>query len=669
MFLRIPGYLLLVGCLLLLLPAFAMAVTDPTDLSLEELLATEVTSVAKQPQSLYDAPAAVYVISSEDIRRSGATSIPEVLRMAPGIQVARINANVWAVTARGFNGRYANKLLVMQDGRSLYSPLFSGVYWNTQDLLLEDIDRIEVVRGPVAALWGANAVNGVINIITKTAQRTQGGLVEVAAGNEERYIAGVRQGVSLGPDTALRLFAKSFERDASWSRTGPNHDDWRMQRAGFRLDWQPPTGNEVSVQGGLYQGYAGETFFVPDLSAPAYTRVFSDDTRLTGGHLLSRWQRTFSAQANLALQLYYDRSHNSDSIAGQDRETFDVDFQNSFQLRPHQQLLWGSNCRFYRDRTRIGEVISFVPQNANTQLYTIFVQDQWTLAEDRLRLVFGTQLEHNDYTGLELQPSLRLIWTPQPFQTLWCAVSRAVRTPSRAESGVILKQPVVPPTAPGNPTGVPLQPALVGDPGARAEDVWSLELGGRWRPSPSLFLDLSLFYNQYNRLFSVDVADPSIAVPTDIQVPLVANNRLDARSFGAELAADWQVSPRWNLQASYSYLQVLPELPPYAGNRYFLENAKDYPHHQVSLRSSHDLSRNLELDLWLRLVDDLVGSGLSGYATLDTRLGWRLNQHLQLELIGQNLLDPRHPEAVSEHLSAAESEIERSFFARLTSTW
>jgi len=664
---RFAARLLACGALLLL--ASPASATDPTEFSLEELLAAEVTSVARQPQSLYDAPAAVYVISNEDIRRSGATSIPEALRLAPGINVARINANVWAITARGFNGRYANKLLVMQDGRSLYNPIFSGVYWNTQDLLLEDIERIEVIRGPVAALWGANAVNGVINIITKSAQQTPGGLLSVATGSEERYLAGARQSVRLNEATALRLYAKGFERDASRSGDGDNHDDWRMLRGGFRLDWRPPTDNELSVQGGLYRGTAGETFFIPDPAAADFVRSFDADTRLTGGHLLGRWQHTFSAHSDLALQLYYDRARNSDEVAGQDRETFDVDLQHSFQPLPRHKLLWGADFRSSRDRTKTGEIISFVPQDEKVELFAAFVQDQWVLREDRLRLVFGTQLEHNDFSGCELQPTLRLIWTPQPFQALWGAVSRAVRTPSRAEAGIVFKQPILPPLSAANPFPVPLQPALVGDPGFGSEEVWSLELGGRWRPVPNVFFDLSLFYNQYNNLLSADPALPAIAVPADIQLPVVANNRLDADSFGVELASDWMVNPAWKLQFNYSYLQVLLDLPDYALNTSFLDAARDYPHHQVSLRSSHELGRDLEFDLWLRYVDDLVGSKLPGYVGLDARLGWHLNRQLLLELVGQNLLDPQHPEALSEHLAAAPAEIERSGYARLTWSW
>lgn len=631
-----------------------------TELSLEELLQVEVTSVARQPQGLYDAPAAVFVISSEDIRRSGATSIPEILRLAPGIQVARINSNVWAVTARGFNGRYANKLLVLQDGRSLYNPIFSGVFWNTQDLLLADIDRIEIIRGPVAALWGANAVNGVINIITKAAVDTQGTLLTTTLGHEERYILAARQGLRIGDQTFVRLYGKGFERDSSRDRQGhENADDWGMLRGGFRLDSDFNHYDQLTVQGDLYRGYAGETFLTPDPSSPPdFVQIKADDTTLSGGNILARWTRTFSARSEFALQSYFDTARNWDSISGQDRTTFDIDFQHRLEPVRSHHLVWGLGYRSNRDSTNSG-IIAFSPASQHSNLFTTFAYDDLTLIEDKLSLVLGAQLEHNDYTDCEFQPTLRVIWTPQPYQTLWAALSRAVRTPSRAETGIIFKQPVV--ATPGGP----LQPALVGDPGFKAEEVWSAELGGRWRVRPQLFLDLSLFYNHYNGLLSTDLGVPQIALSPDIDLPLTANNDLDARSFGAELIADLTVSARWKLQTSYAYLRVLPELAPTAGFQGFKDTAAAYPKHQFAVRSNMDLSRQLDFDLWLRYVDT-ISAATGSYLALDARLDWHPRDQLHLELIGQNLFDPQHPEAASEYLAASALEVDRSLFARAT---
>jgi len=652
--------------------AIAQPKTSAADLSLEELLNVEVTSVSKQPQRLYDAPAAIYVISNEDIRRSGVTSIPEALRLAPGILVARVNSNAWAVSARGFNGRYANKLLVLQDGRTLYNPIFSGVYWNTQDLLLEDVERIEVIRGPVAALWGANAVNGVINIITKRAGDTQGTLVSVVAGNEERYILSARQGFSLTPDSHLRLYAKGFERDSSRDAFGrENVDDWRMQRGGFRLDWTAEGLDQVTWQGDIYHGFAGEKFNLPTLDPPFVDSVV-DDTELNGGNLLARWQHNFSAESNLALQLYYDRARNSDAVSGQNRTTWDLDFQYQLPRFGSHHLLWGAGYRRNRDRSESGQIISFFPSELETDLYTGFIQDEWTLREDRLRLVLGSQAEHNDFSGLEIQPTLRLIWTPQPYQTIWTAVSRAVRTPSRAETGIIFLQPTIPPAdpngtlTPANPLDdIPLIPALVGSPGFDAEKVWSLEVGGRWRPSADLFLDLSLFYSKYQDLLSADLAPASVPLGPQI-LPLVANNDLRARSFGAELAVDWVALPWWKFQTNYCYLQILAELDSPDSFQGFKDATAAFPHHQFSLRSSMDLTRDLEFDLWLRVVGRLNTGGVDGYESLNLRLDWNPLAAFHVELVGQNLLDPQHPEFVSEFLAAAPVETDRSIFLRLS---
>jgi iron complex outermembrane recepter protein len=653
----------LVAAILILYVTSALAVESQPqidELSLAELLQVEVTSVAKQPQGLYDAPAAVFVITSEDIRRSGATSLPEVLRLTPGIQVARINSNVWAVTARGFNGRYANKLLVLQDGRSLYNPIFSGVFWNTQDLLLEDIERIEIIRGPVAALWGANAVNGVINILTKAAVDTQGTLITTTVGDEERYILGARQGFRIDDQTYLRLYSKGFERDSSRDRQGTeNADDWGMLRGGFRLDRDLNGNDKLTLQGDIYQGYAGETFLTPDpASPPDFVQIKADDTALSGGNLLARWTRTFSAQSEFALQSYFDAARNWDSITGQDRKTFDINFQHRLEPIQRHHLVWGLGYRTSRDSTNSG-IIAFSPAGRHSNLFTTFAYDDLTLIEDKISLVLGAQLEHNDYTDFEFQPTLRMIWTPRPYQTLWGAVSRAVRTPSRAETGIIFKQPVI--ATPGGP----LQPALVGNPGFKSEEVWSTELGGRWRARPQLFLDLSFFYNQYNGLLSVDPRAPQIAVPADIDLPLVASNALDARSFGAELIADLTINPWWKLQSTYTYLRVLLDLDPAANYQGFKETAAAYPKHQYALRSNMDLNQQLECDLALRYVGD-ISAATRKYLALDARLDWHPCDQLHLELIGHNLLDPQHPEAASEYLAASALEVDRSLFARAT---
>ncbi len=648
----------------------ASAIDNVSELNLEDLLQVEVTTAARQPEGLYDTAAAVFVITQEDIRRSGATSLPELLRMVPGLQVARINNSVWAITARGLNSRFANELLVLQDGRTLYNHLFSGVYWNAQDTILADIDRIEVIRGAGAALWGANAVNGVINIITRPAAETQGSLQTLTVGNEERFIAEARQGAKLGEGRYLRLYAKAFERDSGSLPQGvDDSDDWRVQRAGFRLDQELQGNDSLTVLGDLYRGEAGETFKV-GTTAPPYRADLTDDTTISGGNLLARWQRTYSADSDLRLQIFYDLARNSDLGAGQTRQTYDVDFQHRFRPAPGQKIVWGLGYRRYHDRTKKGAIISFDPDRENLDLWTAFLNDRITLVRDELALIVGSQVERNDYTGFEWQPTLRLLWTPRPYFSFWASANRSVRTPSRAENAIDLRRQIVPVTSlpsPLNGLGGPAiaQYALIGNPDFAAETVWSYEIGGRCQPRPDLYLELVLFHAVYDGLRNADLAAP-VNEGDRWLLPLVGNNRLDAKTWGSEVSVDWVVRPWWKLQGAYTYLNVLLELDPDATYTGFRDGADNNPHHQFSLRSKMDLGNSWEWDLWLRLVDNLPASGIGGYGALDTRLAWEPKPGWRFELVGQNLLDPHHPEYESDALNASVVEVDRSFMVRIT---
>jgi len=635
---------------------------DLTELSLAELMEVEVTSVAKGAQPLREAAAAIFVISREDIRRAGVTSIPEALRLAPGVQVARISSNAWAVSVRGFNGRFANKLLVLMDGRTLYNHLFSGVFWDIQDTLLEDIERIEVIRGPGAALWGANAVNGVINIITRSAAATQGTLLTAGGGSEERGFVGARQGIQVGPAAFLRLYGKAFERDGGRPSTGGSGaDDWRMRRAGFRLDADPGAADRYTLQGDIYEGRVGETFIVPTLTPP-YSREFDEDTDVSGGNLLARWRRTFSGKSDLALQLYFDRALNHDAITGQARNTYDLDFQHRFPWGRRQSVLWGFGYRYYEDDTRPGLTTSFAPENDHESLLRAFIQDDITLVAERLRLTLGSQFEHNDHTGFEIEPTLRLLWTPRPDHTIWGAVSRGVHTPSRAEDGIRLDQF----TLPGSP---PTIVALTGNRDVEAEELLAWELGYRGQWAPSLAFDFAAFYNRYRNLVTVDPGAPFLEAeppPLHAVLPLVGGNRMRGKSYGVELAADWHPRPWWRLQATYSYLQLLLHTEDANQTPLFKELARTAPHHQGALRSSLDLPQGVELDLWLRYVGNLPAPAIPSYLTLDARLAWHPWRNIELALIGQNLLDGAHPEFASEKLEAATMEVERGFYGKIT---
>ncbi len=411
--------------------------TDLTELSLEELMSVEVTSVSKKKQKFSESAAAIFVITQEDIRRSGVTSIPEALRMVPGIQVARGSNNQWNISSRGFNERFTNKLLVLIDGRTLYNPLFAGVTWETQDTMLEDIERIEVIRGPGGALWGVNAVNGVINIITKHAQDTQGLLVSGVAGTEEGIVS-IRQGGSHGSDFQYRLFAKYFNRDTSFNAMGA-HDDTRMFRSGFRTDWQPATQDHVMVQGELYTGDSGQQSTVA--TTPTFPFGFTtgnEDLEMSGGHVLTRWEHTWDSGSDMALQFFYDRYERTENTIKATIDTFDLDFQHRFGFFGNQELLWGLEYRYWVDDLKNTAGISVFPDSETFDLLSGFLQDEITLIPDTLIITIGTKLSHNDFTGFEYQPSGRFLWKPIDGHSIWGAVSRAVRVPSGLEDKSLL---------------------------------------------------------------------------------------------------------------------------------------------------------------------------------------------------------------------------------------
>ncbi len=637
---------------------------DLTELSLEQLMNIEVTSVSRKPQRLADAAAAVFVITREDIRRSGVTSIADALRMAPGIEVARIDANKWAVSSRGFNDRIANKMLVLFDGRTVYTPLFSGVFWDRQDTLLEDIDRIEVIRGPGATLWGANAVNGVINIITRRADETAGGLATAGGGNVERAFGGARYGMKPGKNTSFRLFGKYLDRSDFVDSSGNEAaDGWHAVRGGFRMDSEPSGSDGLTIQGDIYDGRLGETFIVSQLTSP-YSKEFDSTTRIFGGNVLSRWKHAFSESADFVLQLYYDRSEQSFALVGEKRDIFDLDFQSRFRFGGRQEIVWGAGYRFTHDRVANTDILAFNPASKDDHLFSAFVQDDIAIIAGRLHLILGSKFEHNDYTGFEMQPDVRLLWTPDSRLTLWGAVSRAVRTPSRSDEGVRFDIQTVPPATAGNPGPVPVLVEVRGSTDLKSEELVAYELGCRFEPADIISLDLATFYNVYRDLIS---ATPGASLPSVSPVPHVVSildltNRQNAYSYGAELAAGVRVSDWWRLNAAYTFLRIFLQ----GGQLSALSETTADPRHQFSLRSSMDLGHDVELDLWLRYVDEIPSIGISSYVTLDTRLAWKPWKNLELSLVGQNLLHDRQAEFVSQVIPTKPSDVERGFYGKIT---
>ena len=629
----------------------------------------QVVSAAKQAQRLSDTAAAVYVIGRDDIRRSGVTSVPEALRLAPGVQVARIDANKWAISIRGFNGRYANKLLVLVDGRSIYTPVFAGVYWEVQDLLLEDIERIEVIRGPGASLWGSNAVNGVINILTRRAADT-GNLVSVTAGSPENTVVGVRHGGALGDEARYRVSGKYLKQGGLLdARERDAEDGWRLGSGNFRLDWAPSGRDSVTLQGGLYDGEMRQNLTVPSF-APPYSRLERDDAEMSGGHLQGRWERALSDTSRLSLQLYYQNQRRDDAILGTDIDTYDLEFQHSFALGERNALVWGLGYRRYRDDYRPTALGSMTPSKLDYDLFSAFVQDRISLVPRELELTLGARLERNDFTGWEFQPNARLLWTPHPRHRLWGAVSRAVRTPSRAEDGMALDLTVY--RAP--PFNLPILLELRGDSAFASETLTAYELGYRVLPSERLSLDVAAFYNDYDDLRAARIRpDLATVVDGNLQIPSLFANALQGRTHGFELAANWRAADHWQLQLAYSYLRVsVANKPGISGTFSFLETTSQ-PRHQVSLVSRVDLRDDLDFDLWLRYTDQLparsFGSlgntpAVADYFSLNARLGWRPRKDLELSLVGTNLLGPTHFEFIQETYPFPE-QVERTVYGQV----
>lgn len=677
---------LLVGLLLPLQSGADDGALDLMALSLEDLMNIEVTLTSRKEERLFETAAAVFVLTQEDIRRSGATSIPEVLRLVPGMQVGRIDANKWAVSARGFANRFTNKMLVLVDGRHIYSSLFGGVFWEVQDVLLEDVARIEVVRGPGAALWGANAVNGIINIITLGVEETQGGLVQVGGGTEEQGLGALRWGDRVGDNVFYRIYAKGFKRDAFVDAAGRSTaDQWDMQQGGFRADWKPNKRDTFSAQGDIFSGAAGQTFRFPTFAEP-FVRVFDADTQLEGGNFLSHWQRVFSASSDLRLQFYYDRSKRQDGVIDAETDVFDIDFQHRFAPSTRQEVVWGAGYRRYQDETAGSFKLSYVPAARSTNLFSAFFHDEMTLVEKRLRLALGAKFEHNGYTGFEYQPNARLLWTPDEHQTLWTAVARSLRTPARNDDNIHIAfrtLPRVPGAALDSP---PLLLVLEGDSAFESEELLSFETGYRLLPNQVLFFDLAAFYNRYAGLRTALIGGLEFVAADAIPyftITLPDGNRMDGTSYGAELAAEWRLpADRGRLRAAYSYLNVDLELdgPNLVLESLDVENVS--PQHQFYLWPSLDLHPNVEMDAVGRYVGKAKARGLSSfpnnseylpnhtidaYFELDLRLAWQASRHLEIAVVGQNLLQGHHPEFISLFLDTLPTETQRGFYG--VATW
>jgi iron complex outermembrane receptor protein len=634
---------------------------DVTDIDLDDLLKVQVTSPTMKEQTLTDVPAAVTVIRHDDLRRMGATTLADALRSVPGLQVARIDANSWAISGRGFNSTSANKLLVLIDGRSVYSPLQSGVFWDVQDVFLEDVDRIEVIRGPGGSLWGANAINGVINIITKRADETHGGVALGGAGTEERVFAGVRQGFKISEDVHARVYAKYFDRDDAADGIDDDedaHDDWFMARAGFRADWKVGAGTSVRVSGDYYNGKVQERVSTFDLNNPV-PQPFFERTDVRGGNVVVRWEREFDPASNLYVQLYYDHTFRHSPLFHDILHTVDLDLHHRLRFMEGQDLIWGLGYRRYQSDFDGDFIIQSDPAVHRDDIVSAFVHYEAVLIQDRLRLTAGSKFENNDYTGFEYQPSVRMAWNPEERHMAWIAVSRAVRTPSIIDVDLRANAVVIP----GSP---PTVIAILGTRDFESEELLAFEAGYRVRPTDILSLDLAFFYNLYDNLRSIESGAPFLEndpPPQHLVVPFLLENEIEATTWGAEASANLQAAAWWLIQANYSHLRM--NLDPNDGSTDTTSEAaeRQNPRHQAWIRSAMDLTAELALDVMARYVSGLRAFDVEGYVQADVRLAWQdPSRKFEAALVGQNLMRDSHPEF---NAKASRSEIQRGAYLSL----
>ena len=613
----------------LLGPAIAAAQSTSdklTDLSLEELSNLQITSASKRAERLSDAPASVFVITGDDIRRSGATSLPEALRLAPNLQVARASANGWAISARGFNSASANKLLVLIDGRSVYSPLFSGVFWDVQDVMLEDVERIEVISGPGGTLWGVNAVNGVVNVITRSAAQTQGSLVAAGAGNQEAQLA-VRHGGSLGAsDGSYRVYAKQSHRLHTETADGSAvNDASHTTQLGFRADWGQAA-DKVSLQGDAYTGKREQP--LPGMLSITGIDLALGTISVSGANLVARWERRLADDASVTGQLSYDRVERTVPPTFSDKaDIVDLQLQHAWRPSPAHALVWGVQYRGARDDVQAtSPYVAFLPARVNQAWASLFAQDEITLASS-WRLTLGARAEHNDYTGTEFLPSARLAWKPATNHLLWGAASRTVRAPSRFDRDIF----------------VPAQPPflLAGGPDFRSEVAKVYELGYRGQPIPDASFSVTAFHADYDHLHTQEVAAS--------RTFFFFGNGMQGRVQGLEMWGSYQALPTWRVRAGFTRLWQHLETKPGSTDTTSVAGAEgSNPSHQWMLRSSLDLPRQTELDVTARYVSELPLPNVPGYFALDLRWGWRLRPDVEVSITGQNLLGPPHGEFTAE---------------------
>ena len=650
-------------------------ITKLREMSIEELFELDVSSIFKRPMKWSEAPAAAFVITQDDIRRSGATSIPELLRLVPGTTVNNTDSNKYGITIRGFSeGRFSHKLLTLFDGRNQYRAFFGGTYWEAEDYVLEDIERIEVIRGPGSALWGSNAVNGVVNIVTKSAQDTEGGYFTAIGGTEEQGTGALRYGAQISDVLSVRGYLKVYQRDDLKTTEGTDaNDDTQQTRGGFRADWEYDE-DRLTLQGDFFDADFGQQLVIPDAGAATtqYITRVDEEVRMQGGNLLLRWEHVIDEDRDLALQVYYDYSKREEFWITDQRQTLDLDFQHRLPLMDRHEFIYGGNLRYLPDDFTTGHA-TMVPDSRDRTQGDVFIHDEIEVVDDLVRLTLGAKFEENALTGLEVMPNARVAVTPAENYFLWGAVSRAVREPPRDFHDVTFTMtptvPPLPPTVPPLPPGTAIPPGVEaviyrhsGNKDLKSEDLLAYELGLRAKLTDRVSLDVAGYYNEESDRYSYPFGTPEVAPPFLIIPFTTDNSGDDTETHGVETVVQFQATDNWRLQGWHAWAD---------GDFYPISD----PKHQFSLRSSHDLPRNVELDLWLRYVDDfrdivfpIPGRDVDSYYDLDLRLGWRPGDgNLELVFAAQNLFDPRRREFMdTPSFNTRVTEVQRAFYFQVT---
>jgi iron complex outermembrane recepter protein len=638
----------------------------PTDLStesIEDLMDIQVTSVSKTEQSLAQAASAIFVITPDAIRRSGATNIPDLLRMVPGLDIARINAYTWAVSVRGFNGRFSDKLLVLLDGRSVYTPTIDGVFWEVLDLPLNNVERIEVIRGPGGSVWGANAVNGVINIISRKASETEGALLVAGDGNVDQGFGTIQYGGKAGKRTDYRLFAKYLNLGQFPGLTGADGaDGWRMLRGGFRSDSVLSAKDTLMVQGDLYRGRETNSIagfvFTPDPTAENVDLLVN----VSGGFLQGVWNHTWSAHSDASLQLYFDKYKRNDQLR-EIRRTFDLDVQHHFNGWARQNIVWGLTYRYSISQSDGSLGVSFVPSSRDTQLFSSFIQDEIAIVPNHLLLTIGAKLEHNYYSGFDNMPSARVAWIPNPRHTLWMAISKTERTPSELEATLRGDAAVF-----KGAGGIPVLLTFFGNPNLKDERLIASESGYRTIISPQLSIDLTAYYNRYSQLETTEPSTPFLVntAPPYVVEPLIFANLMHGETHGTEIALNWSPTDRWTLSPGYAFEQSHLHLAPTSRDTSSVSGAQgSSPVNAAQLRSHLAVAHGLAWDATGYFVGRLTDPPEPSYTRLDTGLSWDLGERINLSVVGQNLLKDRHQEFVDATRSVNTTLIKRGAYAKV----